>query len=120
MTALPTAPVVAAGLIGGYASARHGGRDDLATGVFIGAGAWCVGTWRRRSGHAVSNALLGCYLAAFYVSHPLAKKIGGWPSVLAVTAVAAGVTVRVADRPPSRGRVAEPAGGVHLPVLSCR
>lgn len=120
MTALPTAPVVAAGLIGGYASARHGGRDDLATGVFIGAGAWCVWAWRRRSGRRVSNALLGCYLAAFYVSHPLAKKIGGWPSVLAVTALSAGVTVRVADRPPSHGHIAPSRGGVQLSVFNCR
>lgn len=98
MTALPTAPVVAAGLMGGYACARHGGRDDAATVVFTGAGAWCAWAWRRRAGSRVSNLLLGCYLVAFYVSHPLAKKIGAWPAVLVMSTLAAGITFGVADR----------------------
>jgi hypothetical protein len=99
MTAFPTAPIVAAGLIGGYASARHGGRDDLATVVFTASGAWCVRAWHRRAGARTSAGLLSCYLLAFYVSHPLARKIGGWPAVLAMSAVATGMTFEVADRP---------------------
>ena len=37
--------------------------------------------------------LLGTYLAAFGVSHPLAKQIGAWPSVLAVAAVTGAAAV---------------------------
>jgi hypothetical protein len=44
------------------------------------------------------GVLLGTYLAAFGLSHPLAKKLGAWPSVLAVTAAAAGTTYGLADR----------------------
>ena len=32
------------------------------------------------------------------VSHPLAKKVGTWPSVLGVTAVASGAAWLLADR----------------------
>lgn len=44
------------------------------------------------------GVLLGTYLAAFAGSHALAKKIGAWPSVLAVTAVASGAAYVLADR----------------------
>jgi hypothetical protein len=44
------------------------------------------------------GVLLGTYLTAFGASHPLAKKLGAWPSVLAVTAAAAGTTYALADR----------------------
>jgi hypothetical protein len=44
------------------------------------------------------GVLLGTYLVAFGGSHGLAKKIGAWPSVVAVTAVAAGATYLLADR----------------------
>jgi hypothetical protein len=44
------------------------------------------------------GVLGGVYAAAFGVSHPLAKKIGAWPSVLTVSAVASAVTHLVADR----------------------
>jgi hypothetical protein len=96
---VPTAPIVASGLIGGYASARYTGSRELASGVFMAAGAWCTRSWLRSSGRGVAGALLGTYVAAFVVSHPLARKIGAWPAVLAVTAAAAGVTVAVADQP---------------------
>jgi hypothetical protein len=46
--------------------------------------------------------LLGVYAAAFGSSHPLAKKIGAWPSVLTVTAVASGATYALADRSTAR------------------
>lgn len=44
------------------------------------------------------GVLLGGYLAAFGVSHPLAKKIGAWPSVLTVSAAASGATYVLGDR----------------------
>jgi hypothetical protein len=46
----------------------------------------------------VAGALLATYLAAFGASHPLAKRIGAWPSVLAVAAVSAGASNLLADR----------------------
>jgi len=44
------------------------------------------------------GVLLGGYLAAFGVSHPLAKKVGAWPSVLAVAAAASAAAYAGADR----------------------
>jgi hypothetical protein len=98
MSALPTAPIVAAGLVGGFATARYSRRRELGGVVLAGAGAWCARSWLRSSGPGVMGLLLGTYLAAFGLSHPLAKKLGAWPSVLAVTAAAAGTTYGLADR----------------------
>lgn len=95
---VPTAPAVAGGLIGGFAAARYTHRRELGGVVLAGAGAWCARSWLRSSGPAVMGVLLGTYLAAFAGSHALAKKIGAWPSVLAVTAVASGAAYVLADR----------------------
>lgn len=98
MTSLPTAPVVAAGLIGGFSAARYSGRRSLGGVVLAAAGSWCARSWQRSSGPGAMGILLGTYLAAFGASHPLAKKLGAWPSVLTVTAAAAGTAYLVADR----------------------
>jgi len=98
MASVPTAPVVAAGLIGGFAAARYSGRRELGGVVLGSAGAWCARSWLKSSGPGAMGGLLGGYLVAFGVSHPLAKKIGAWPSVLAVTAAASGAALVVADR----------------------
>lgn len=98
MRSIPTAPVVATGLIGGFAAARYTGRRDLGGAVLAAAGAWSARNWLRSSGPGVMGVLLGTYLAAFGASHPLAKKIGAWPSVLAVTAAASGAAYGLADR----------------------
>lgn len=98
MTDLPTAPIVAAGLVGGFATARYSGRRELGGLVLGAAGAVSSWRWLQASGPGVMGVLLGTYLAAFGASHPLAKKIGAWPSVGAVTALATGVTYAVADR----------------------
>jgi hypothetical protein len=45
----------------------------------------------------VAVGLTGTFLGAFGVSHPLAKKMGAWPSVITVTAVAAGAAHFLAD-----------------------
>jgi zinc transporter ZupT len=37
-------------------------------------------------------------LAGFGVSHPLARRIGAWPSVFAVAAVSGGASNLLADR----------------------
>jgi hypothetical protein len=93
-----TAPVVAAGLVGGFAVARYSGRRELGGVVLAAAGAWCGRSWLRSSGPATAGLLGAAYLAAFGASHPLAKKVGAWPSVAIVTAGAAGAAHLVADR----------------------
>jgi hypothetical protein len=95
---LPTAPVAAGSLIAGFALVRVTGVRPLgAVPLVLGAG-WCALRWRRRGG-AVTAGLLATYGAAFIGSHPLAKRIGGWPSVLAVAAACAGASWVLADRP---------------------
>lgn len=96
--ALPTAPVVAAGLIGGYAVAASTGVRPLG-GLLLGAAGVLAGaTWLRRDGVPTTAALSALYLGGFVASHPLAKQIGVWPSVLAVSAVAAGAAYLASDR----------------------
>lgn len=96
--ALPTAPLVAAGLVGGFAVARRTGRRQLGGAVVAAAGVACARTWVRRAGPARGAALAGLYAAGMGASHPLARRIGAWPSVLAVTAAASGAAWAVADR----------------------
>lgn len=95
---LPTAPIVAAGLVGGFATARYSGHRELGGVVLGSAGALASRSWLRSSGPGVMGVLLGTYLAAFGASHPLAKKIGAWPAVGAVTVAASGATYALADR----------------------
>ncbi len=93
----PTAPIVAAGLVGGYLTARHTRREY--GGVVLGAaGLWSGRRWLRNSGPARAGALGAIYLGAFGASHPLAKRIGAWPSVLTVSALASGAAFALADR----------------------
>ncbi|GAA1119214.1 hypothetical protein GCM10009605_59570 [Nocardiopsis composta] len=86
MPAVPSPVLTSAGLIGGYAAARATGVRPLGGAVLAGFGAAAFASWKRTSGPATAAALTGVYLGAFGLSHPLAKKIGAWPSVLAVTA----------------------------------
>lgn len=98
MANYPTSPLVAAGLIGGYAAARATGVRPLGGAVLAAAGVAAGREWLQERGIATTVGLSALYLGAFGGSHPLAKKLGAWRSVLAVTAVAAGVTYVVADR----------------------
>jgi hypothetical protein len=94
----PTAPVVATGLIAGFAIARYSGRRELG-GIFLaGCGAWSARQWARKGGPSLAIPLGLAYAAAFGVSHPLAKKIGAWPAVFTVTAAASGAAAVIADR----------------------
>jgi hypothetical protein len=94
----PTAPVVATGLIGGFAIAKYSGRREFGGLFLAGCGAWSARQWARKGGSTLAIPLGLTYAAAFGVSHPLAKKIGAWPSVFTVTAVAAGASAALADR----------------------
>ena len=98
MASYPTAPLVAAGLVGGFAAARYSGSRELGGVVLTAAGAAAARSWRDTSGPGVMGVLLGAYVTAFGVSHLLATKLGAWPSVLTVTGVAAGAAYVLADR----------------------
>jgi hypothetical protein len=93
-----TAPVVALGLIGGYVTARETGIRPLGGVVLAAAGVFAGRTWLATRGPATTAALSAVYLLGFGASHPLAKKIGAWPSVLTVTAVSAGASWALVDR----------------------
>ncbi|MDH6144958.1 MULTISPECIES: hypothetical protein [Kitasatospora] len=93
MPRIPTAAIAATGLIGGYSTARFTGKRPLGGAVLAAAGAGAAYQWRRAAGTGAAAGLTGLYLAAFGGSHPLAKKIGAWPSVLAVTGVVAAASV---------------------------
>ena len=84
-----TAPVVAAGLIGGWLTARETGIRPLGGVVLAAAGIYAGRTWLARRGPATTAVLGATYVLGFGLSHPLAKKIGAWPSVLTATAVTA-------------------------------
>jgi hypothetical protein len=98
--ALPTAVITAGSLIGGWQVARRTGKRPLG-GVVLAAGGVLAGRqWARRTSPATTAALVATYVGAFGLSHPLAKRIGSWPSVLAVSALTAAVSYVVADRRP--------------------
>lgn len=95
---VPTAPVAGGSLIAGYLAARESGVRPLG-GVVIGAAAiYLTRRWNEEAGTGAAVALLGTYLAAFGASHPLAKRIGAWPSVFTVSIVAAGASSLWGDR----------------------
>jgi len=83
----PTTAVAAFGLMGGFLAGRRTGRRDLAGALFAATGAWCARGWYRASGPVAAAGLSALYIAGMGASHPLAKRIGAWPSVAVVTAV---------------------------------
>ena len=104
---VPSSAVAAFGLIGGFLAGRWTGRRGLAGALFAAAGAWCARDWYRASGPAAAAGLSALYAAGMGGSHPLAKRIGGWPSVAVVTAVtvaAAELVTRTAAHSTVAGR----------------
>ncbi|WP_394433703.1 hypothetical protein [Streptomyces sp. SGAir0957] len=95
---LPTAPIAAAGLVGGYATARFTKKRPLGGVVLAAAGAAAATQWKRTAGGPVAGALTGAYVAAFAGSHPLAKKVGAWPAVFGVAGVVAAASYVLVDR----------------------
>ena len=71
----------------GFLVARRTGRRDLGGALFAAAGAWCAQDWCRASEPAAAASLAAAYVAVVGGSHPLARRIGAWPSVAVVTAV---------------------------------
>ncbi|WP_370326033.1 hypothetical protein [Euzebya sp.] len=96
--AMRTAPVVAVGLLGGYLTARETGNRPLGGAVLAAAGVVAGRRWQRTVGPAATAGLTAVYLLGFGASHPLAKKIGAWPSVLSAAATSALAAHVVADR----------------------
>ncbi len=95
---IPTAPVAAGSLVAGYVVARESGIRPLGGVVLAAGGAWCARRWAADAGAPAAAGLLAVYLGGFGASHPLAKKIGAWPSVLAVAALSGAAAWAVADR----------------------
>jgi hypothetical protein len=95
---LPTAPVVAAGLVGGYLVARETKIRPLGGAVLATAGVVAGRQWLRAVGPAGTAALAAVYLGGFGLSHPLAKRIGAWPAVLTAAGISATSALLVADR----------------------
>lgn len=97
---IPTAPVVAGSLIGGYYVARKTHIRPLGGAVLAVGGVVAEREWAKHAG-PVNAAILGAvYAGAFAVSHPLAKKIGAWPAVLTVAGVSAAAAWVLSDRKP--------------------
>src|SRR6478735_9219022 len=96
--AVPTAPVVAGSLIGGYLVARETNNRQLG-GVVLSAGGAIAGRqWRRNAGPIGFTVLNGIYYGSFALSHPLAKKIGAWPAVFTAAGVSAAAAWAMSDR----------------------
>lgn len=92
-----TAPLVALGLMGGFAAARESGVRTLGGVVLGAAGLYAGRTWVAKGGWGKTALLAALYIGGFGYSHALAKKIGAWPSVFAVTAVSAGAAHLLVD-----------------------
>ncbi|QCU76905.1 hypothetical protein E7744_00655 [Citricoccus sp. SGAir0253] len=93
-----TAPLAALGLIGGYLAARETGIRPLGGVVLAAAGAYAGRTWAAKAGAPATTALALLYLGGFGASHPLAKRIGAWPSVLTVAGASALASWALVDR----------------------
>ncbi|MEU3985902.1 hypothetical protein AB0F77_38550 [Streptomyces sp. NPDC026672] len=98
MVRVPGAVIAAGGLVGGYGVARWTGKRPLGGAVLAVAGAAAAQQWRKEAGGVAAGALGAVYVAAFAGSHPLAKKIGAWPSVFGVAGAVALASWAVADR----------------------
>ncbi|PPK98356.1 hypothetical protein CLV92_10151 [Kineococcus xinjiangensis] len=96
--AIPTALITAGALVGGWQVARRTGVRPLG-GVVLAAGGVLAGReWARTTDPVTTAGLLGVYVAAFGLSHPLAKRIGAWPSVLAVSGLTGAASHVLGDR----------------------
>lgn len=97
-TGLRTAPTVAVGLIAGFGVAEVTDVRALGGVVLAGAGIAAGLAWLKRDGAPTTVALSAVYLGGFAGSHVLAKDIGAWPSVFAVSAVSAVASYALSDR----------------------
>ncbi|MBZ6477827.1 hypothetical protein [Streptomyces griseocarneus] len=89
MAKVPGSVIAAAGLVGGYGVARWSKKRPLGGVVLAAAGAVAARQWKESAGNGAAAGLTGLYVAAFAGSHPLAKKVGAWPSVFGVAGAVA-------------------------------
>ena len=94
---VPTAPVAATGLIGGFAVAVASGSRPLGGAVMAVLGVGCIAVWLHRDGRPTAIKLTVTGLLAFAISHVLGLVIGAWPSVIVVSAVTAAFCWRLSD-----------------------
>ena len=78
-----------AGLLGGYGAATRTGSRPLGGAVLAAIGAILFALVLRSGGPVRASIVTAGYLGAFGGSHPLAKRLGAWPSVFAVAGAAA-------------------------------
>lgn len=90
--------LTSAGLLGGFGVARASGVRAAGGAVLAGVGAGVFALVARRGGPWRASAVVLAYLGAFGGSHPLAKRLGAWPSVFAVAAVTAIPAALLAER----------------------
>ena len=95
---VPTSLLSAGSLVAGYATAAGTGVRPLGGAVLVVGAVLCARTWARETGAGTTAGLLALYAGAFVASHPLAKEIGAWPSVLSVAAVTGVAAHLLADR----------------------
>jgi hypothetical protein len=97
MRPLPTAPLAAGTLIGGYAVAVASGSRPLGGVVLLLGGAGCMRICSHRHGARTAAQLGAAGFAAFVLSHVLARATGAWPAVLLVSAAVGALTWSLAD-----------------------
>ncbi|NHC45342.1 hypothetical protein [Motilibacter aurantiacus] len=98
MSAIPTSVISAGSLLGGYLTGRATGVRPAGGVVLLAGAVACGRRWRRTVGPARTAALLATYVGAFGASHPLAKRIGAWPSVAVATGAVGAAAYVLADR----------------------
>ncbi|AKE41015.1 hypothetical protein UL82_04050 [Corynebacterium kutscheri] len=92
-----TAATTTVGLVGGWLIARETGIRPLGGVVLAAAGAWSARSWYAKGKMPLTLGLTSAYVTVFGLSHPLAKKIGAWPSVFMVTAGVASAAHLLSD-----------------------
>ena len=96
MPTIPTPPVVAGAVLGGYAVGRRTGNRRLAGLALLAGLGFALPRWSGRSPLLAAGLSAGT-VALVGLSHPLSKRLGPWPAVLTTTA-AAGVLAAVGYR----------------------
>ncbi|HQZ84952.1 MAG TPA: hypothetical protein PLB21_04905 [Actinomycetota bacterium] len=89
--------IASASLIGGFGVAQAADNRTAGGVVLLAGGTAASWQWWRVAGPKAAAANVTIFAAAFVLSHPLAKQIGAWPSVVTVTAITAGTTYRIAS-----------------------
>lgn len=96
----PTWLIAPLSLVIGFGVADLTGVRPLGGVVLFLAALWCGLEWRRTRGLPVALGLVGIYLLAFALSHPLGKAIEPWPAVFVVSITLGAVVWAATTRSP--------------------